>query len=768
MRSSSDIKIRKRRKKSNPVLKTLAVIGTTFLSLFLIVVITLCIVATALTVYVIKFMENSESVDIDLYNLDVMTTSFIYAEDPVTGEQVEIHRMSQDANRILVSLDEVPQHVRDAFISTEDERFYEHEGVDFKRTFLAFANYFLHFWDEKQGGSTITQQLVKNITGDDKQDPARKMREIFRAMNLEREYPKDVILEAYLNYIGFGGNTYGIQAAANKYFNKDVSELTVAEAACLAAIPKSTVEFNPLINPESNQNRRNQVVLPTMLENGFISSAQYEEAVNATLIFAGQSLDEETGEIVEEDTVIQDYFVDMVIFDVAEDFQKKYGIDTQEEAIKIISNGGYRIYSTVDLDIQREMEAKYLDNATFSNSEEALANPPQSAAIIMDYNGHIKGVVGGIGRKPNPMCYNRATMAKRSIGSTVKPISSYGYALYSDYINWSTVFFDEPIEVVEDWNTMKKMKWPKNYSNKWTGQKYFTYDALQRSLNTIPAQLVDHHTPKTVFDFMQNNMQITSLVAADADYSAMTVGGLTDGITLLELTSAYQAFGNEGKIYKPISYYKVLDSNGNVVLDNTDNTYIQAIDPDTAYVMNKLLQTVVYGPAGTGVAAKVENVTIAAKTGTSQEWVDLAFVGVTPSYVSAIWYGYDEAYKYDEETGKYVPNSCKDIYYSSAVVWKNVFGNIMAEKDAGTSFPENPNIIKMEYCMHTGLIAGPSCTTRAEGYYKPTNIPGFCNGQHNGTIYNLPGGETIRVIEEENEETTPGTASTIDLNSLPQ
>ncbi|MBQ5315819.1 MAG: transglycosylase domain-containing protein, partial [Oscillospiraceae bacterium] len=159
MRSSSDIKIRKRRKKSNPVLKTLAVIGTTFLSLFLIVVITLCIVATALTVYVIKFMENSESVDIDLYNLDVMTTSFIYAEDPVTGEQVEIHRMSQDANRILVSLDEVPQHVRDAFISTEDERFYEHEGVDFKRTFLAFANYFLHFWDEKQGGSTITQQL---------------------------------------------------------------------------------------------------------------------------------------------------------------------------------------------------------------------------------------------------------------------------------------------------------------------------------------------------------------------------------------------------------------------------------------------------------------------------------------------------------------------------------------------------------------------------------------------------------------------------------
>lgn len=767
MRSSNDIKIRKRRKKSNPILKTLAVIGTTFLSLFLIVVITLCIVATALTVYVIKFMENSESVDIDLYNLDVMTTSFIYAEDPETGEQIEIHRMSQDANRILVSLDDIPQHVRDAFISTEDERFYEHEGVDFKRTFLAFANYFLHFWDENQGGSTITQQLVKNITGDDKQDPARKMREIFRAMNLEREYPKDVILEAYLNYIGFGGNTYGIQAAANKYFDKDVSELTVAEAACLAAIPKSTVQYNPLVHPENNEKRRNNVVLPTMLENGFISSEQYEEAINEQIIYAGQHLDEETGEIVEEDAVIQDWFVDMVIFDVARDFQKKYGIDTQEEAIAKISNGGYRIYATVDIDIQKEMEAKYLDNSTFA--KETLSNPPQSAAIIMDYSGCIKGVVGGIGRKPNPMCYNRATMAKRSIGSTVKPISSYGYALYSDYINWSTVFFDEPIEVVKDWNTMEKMKWPKNYSNVWTGQRFFTYDALQRSLNTIPAQLVDQLTPKAVFDFMQNNMQITSLVAADADYSAMTVGGLTDGITLLELASAYQAFGNSGKIYKPISYYKVLDSNGNVVLDNTDNSFIQAIDADTAYVMNKLLQTVVYGPSGTGRAAKIDNVVIAAKTGTSQEWVDLAFVGVTPGYVSAVWYGYDEAYKYDEQTGKYVPNSCKDLYYSSAVVWKNIFGNIMTEKDSGTDFAENPNVLKLDYCTVTGLLAGPNCTAKAEGYYKPTNIPSFCNGDHSGTTYNLPGGETTMApLETPESENTPSTASTIDLNSLPQ
>lgn len=730
-------KKKKKRKKSNPILKTLTVIGTTILSLLLVAIITLSIVATALTVYVIKFMENSDDIDIDLYNLDVITTSFIYAKDPETDEWVEIHRMSRDQDRVLVALDEIPVPVQYAFVSTEDERFLEHDGVDFKRTFLAFANYFLHFWEDEQGGSTITQQLVKNVTGDDKADPARKMREIFRAMRLEDEYPKDVILEAYLNYIGFGGNCYGIQAASQKYFNKDVSELTLAEGACLAAIPKSTVAFNPLNHPEANKKRRNEVVLPTMLENGFISSEEYEQAINETIIFADQEIDEETGEIVEKDAEIQNWFVDMVIFDVATDFQKKYGLDTQEEAITMISNGGYKIYCTVDMSMQDSLEAEYKDNTNFAS--ETLNNPPQSAAIIMDYQGHIKAVVGGIGEKPNPMCYNRATMAKRSVGSTIKPISSYGCALYQDYIHWSTLFRDTPIEVVADWDTMEKKKWPQNYSNVWSGNEFFTFQALQRSLNTIPAQIVEGLTPQTVFNYVQNNMQISSLVAADADYSAMTVGGLTDGITLLELTKAYQAYGNLGKIYEPVSYYTVEDSNGNVILDNTENTYIQAIDEDTAYVMNKLLQTVIYGPNGTGSAARIEGVVVAGKTGTSQDWVDLAFVGLTPNYVSAIWYGYDEAYKLDEATGKYVPNSCQNLYYSSAKVWKNVLGDSLLS-EAGYDFPIDENVQELHYCTITGLIAGPGCPISADvGYYKPSNIPATCTGDHTKTLEGADG-----------------------------
>ncbi|MBE6838030.1 MAG: peptidoglycan glycosyltransferase [Ruminococcus sp.] len=765
MKSDAKTYKKKKKKKSNPVVKTLKVIGTTVLSLVLVCIITFSIVATALTVYVIKFMENTSDVDIDLYNLDVITTSFIYAQDPETGEWVEIHRMSQNQNRILVTLDEVPQHVQDAFICTEDERFFEHEGVDFKRTFAAFANMFLEFWDTKQGGSTITQQLVKNLTGDEDKTSTRKMREIFRAMNLEDEYPKEVILEAYLNYIGFGGNCYGVQAAANRYFDKDVSELTIAEAACLASIPKSPNTLNPEVDPEANRERRNNVVLPAMLKNGVISSEEYEQALNEEIIYAYQEIDEETGEIVEAETEMQNWYVDMVIFEVADDMMKKYGYETQEEAISAISNGGYKIYAAVDPNIQQQMEEKFKDNTTFA--AETLNNPPQAAAIIMDYNGYIKGVVGGIGEKPNPLCYNRATMSQRSIGSTVKPIASYGYAMYTDQITWSTIFYDTPIEVVEDWNTMKKKKWPANYSNRWTEDPYFTFQALQRSLNTIPAQIVEQATPQEVFKFVQNNMQITSLVASDADYSAMTVGGLTNGITLLELTTAYQAFGNEGKIHDPTSYYKVVDAEGEVILENDGESYVQAIDPDTAYVMNKLLQTVVYGPNGTGTAAKIEGVTIAAKTGTSQDWADIAFVGCTPSYVSSVWYGYDDSYKYDENKKEWVANSTQGTYYSSAKVWKNIFEDIMKEGEV-TEFPANENVIEAKYCTITGLIASEYCPHSVDvGYYKPSNVPETCSGVHGTIASDSDAEETVAPSETLPPETSPvGAATAVDLSTL--
>ena len=731
------------RKKTNPVKKTLTVIGTTFLSLVLILVITGSIVATALTVYVMKFMDNSQS-DIDLYNLDVNTTSFMYAKDS-KGEDVEIFRLSQDDYRIMATLDQIPQHVKDAFISTEDERFYEHDGVDFKRTFAAFANMILHFWNSEQGGSTITQQLVKNVTGDDEQSPSRKIREIFQAMNLERYYTKDDIFLAYLNYIGFGGNCYGVQAASNKYFGKDVSELTVAEAACLASIPKSPNTINPFAadtekNPgggqEANKNRRNNVVLPAMLKNGVISSDEYEAALAENIVFADEKAAQEAQKNAQASQNKQNrtWFVDMAINDVAADLKTYYGLDSLEEARTKLSNGGFKIYTTVDIDMQNKVEEKFKDTANFSQS--VLTNPPQAAFICMDYDGNVKAVVGGVGEKPGALPFNRAVDSKRSIGSCIKPISTYSYGLSMDMYHWSTIFQDNPIEI-KDYSTNKMIKWPKNYSNKWTGYSYFTFQALQRSLNTIPAQLCEKETPQAVFDFVEKNMKITSLVESDIDYSPMTVGGLTQGISLKELVSAYQAFGNAGKISEPTSYTKVVDSDGKVILEH-EYFGDQALDEDTAYVMNKLMQTVIEGPNGTGKAAKLSKTALIGKTGTSQDWQDIAFVGCTPNYVSGLWYGYDDPYKKDEngniikdKNGNPVPNSTQNTYYSSAKVWKNVFGDI-ADNAPHKDFPSNDNVKALHYCTITGLIAGPNCPVSAEpGYYKPSNIPEICSGVHN-------------------------------------
>ncbi|MEG0615118.1 MAG: transglycosylase domain-containing protein [Oscillospiraceae bacterium] len=722
------------KKKTSPVKKTLKVIGTTILSLFLVVVITGSIVATALTVYVMKFMDDAP--EIDLYNLEMRSSSFIYAYDK-DGKEVEIKRLSQDENRIIVSLDQVPKMVQDAFVYTEDERFYDHNGVDFKRTFAAFANMILKFYDSQFGGSTITQQLVKNVTGDNKSSIDRKIREIFTAMNLEKYYPKDDILEAYLNYIGFGGNTYGVQAASYKYYGKDVSQLTLAEAATLAAIPKDP-NITPQSNPEKNKDRQ-EVVLSLMLKNGAISQQEFETAKNEKLnILPKGTTTITTSDGTQTVSTTQSYFVDTVINEVAADLMKLNGYKDLDTARTELANGGYKIYTTVDLDMQGAVEQKFLDSKTFS--AKVLPNPPQAAFICLDYNGNIKAVVGGIGVKPGPLCLNRATQSVRSPGSCIKPISTYGYGMSVDMFHWSTIFTDTPIEV-KNYETGNMDKWPKNYSNTWSNANFFTFQALQRSLNTIPAQLCQQETPRAVFDFMSKNMGITTLVEtsevdgkvfSDVNLSPLTVGGLTEGIRLKELVSAYQAFGNLGKVYEPTSYTKVTDVDGKVVLEHKYEP-VQALDEDSAYVMNKLMQTVIEGPNGTGVAARLKTTPLVGKTGTSQDWVDLSFVGCTPDYVSGVWYGYDEQNKKDPKTGKWVANEARNTYYSSAQVWKNIFGEI-AENETGKKFPENPNVQERYFCTITGNLAGAACPRSATpGYYKPSNLPLVCNGDHSGT-----------------------------------
>jgi penicillin-binding protein 1A len=710
----------KRRKRFHPVKKTFAFLGTAILSVFLIIIITGAIIAAALTVYVMQYVKSADLIDIN--NMAMMDySSFIYGTDK-NGNTVELKKISRNADRIPIDITEVPQFVQDAFVYVEDERFYEHDGVDWKRTFGAFLNEFLSMWGSRQGGSTITQQLVKNVTSDDAEDFQRKLREIFRASKLEEYYTKADILEAYLNIVGMGGATSGIEAAALKYFGKHCWELDLAEAASLAAIPKNPPRNNPYYTVEDpdtgeiiekgieNNRERQLLVLSAMLSNNAISEAEYEKAVNQKLKFIDRSAESEATA-----AGIQSWFIDEVIRDVTLDLADLYGV-TFDAANDMLYNGGYEIFTTVDIEMQAKMEAEYADYTNFSES--VLADPPQASFICMDYMGNIKAVVGGIGQKSGDNIFNRATRSTRQPGSCIKPITSYSYAVENRLLTWSSVFINEPIMKIFNEELGVETDWPHNYNTlSYDYGGYFTFQALQRSLNTIPAQLVERETPVAVYDWLQNRFHITSLSPFDADIAPMAVGALTNGITLKELVAAYQPFGNAGEYYTPTTYTRVLDSEGRAVLQHRYVKY-QAVERETAYIMNKLLGQVIEGPNGTGRAAKLTNTPLIGKTGTTQDWHDLAFIGCTPEYVSGIWYGYD------------IPKEvATGTYYSSSQVWKNVFGDI-ADTGSGKQFPSCPTVREIYYCTKTGLLASGTCPTGPVGYYTEDNIPAYCPGNH--------------------------------------
>ncbi len=726
-------KINKRHGKPYKVFKFLMMF---LLSVFLIIVISGSILVTALTIYILNFADTTSTINLD--NVEVNFTTRFLAENPEydkedeTSEQyVLYYSMSGNGEkRTWVDIENIPKHVRDAFVSTEDERFYSHDGVDFKRTLAAFVNVFIPIYGENQGGSTITQQTIKNITGDDAQiggeGYARKIREIFRSINLERTATKDDILEAYLNIVPLGNNVCGVQAAANYYFSKDVADLSVKEAASLAAITRAPTIYNPIYDYDMNIGRANDFILQNMLDYGAISTNEYKDALAEELVVTGDpnfTTAVESTDNKYEITGVSSYYVDAAINDVLDILQETEGIDYEAAEDKLLA-GGYTVYTNVDLNMQSKVEDKFSDPTTFayySSDDDTL----KSAFIAMDYSGNVKAVVGDRGEKTVSRSLSYATMARRSPGSSIKPIASYAPALDKDLITYSTLFKDEPIEIIND--DGKKEKWPVNYSedgysSNWSNNNYFTYQMIYKSLNTAPAQLVKKLTPTYCFNFLQDTMHLTSLVAnedgkTDDAYSPMTVGEFTYGVYLDELVGAYQIFGNQGKWYKPSFVSKIVDKLGNVVYENQ---YVseQAVDASTGYVMNRMLQTVITNSEGTGRYAKLQNVDLVGKTGTSDKWQNLTFVSCSPEYVSGVWIGYELLSEIN-----------RNQYKNIGAIWKNIFGDIA---DSGTvkEFTMPDSVQQLKYCKSTGLIAGSRCYNTDTGYYKDSNIPETCSGNH--------------------------------------
>ncbi len=704
--------------------KTFAVLGKVLISLFLICVITGSIVATALTVYVIKFIDPSSGIDLSERQSNFSTVLYAGGEDLAsitdggdadTDSLTVLQELIPTNRREFVPLDQIPEEVQYAFICTEDKRFYEHNGVDFKRTFLAFANLFLHFYSTEQGGSTITQQLIKTVTGDNDTTIDRKVQEIFRAMNLEKRYSKDDILEGYLNEVYLGNQCTGVQAAAKFYFNKDVSRLSIAEAAALAATAQTPSYCNPLDGPEENATRRNHYTIPVMQEMGVISAEEYNEAIGETL-----KLDINTGR-TETSEKTYSYFVDQVLNEVSNDLTRKLDY-TKEEAEDLLANGGLKIYTTESEGMQTALEKYYSNPRNFgSGSSDNIT----SCMVVMDYSGAIRGMVSEIGEKTENRVWNQATMENLNPGSSMKPIAAYAPAIEKNLITYSTVMQDKAFTKLAD-EDGRMRDWPKNYDGTYHGNVSML-TAITQSYNTIPVFLQNMLTTGNVITFLRDNLGLTTLVEdtstpnTDVGNIGLAIGNLTNGIHLHELTAAYEIFGSGGVYHRPYTYYRVEDSLGNVLLENTDADNIQAISADTASVVNKMMQSVVQ--RGTGTAARLSNTTVAGKTGTSDADEAWTFVGCTPDLVAGTWIGSTVR----DSAGKPVRlNSGR--YYSAAQIWGRAMPSILEElEDPVTKdFTYSDDMVQRSYCTSSGKLATSRCGSTAVGYYRRGNVPGYC------------------------------------------
>jgi len=751
----------KRKKKPKKKRSTWGKILHVFLSVMLVGVISLSIIIGAFWVYVNLFIDPNNNPDdpihqVDLNNLKLEFTTMVYIYDEETGDYIEYQPLHGEFNRKWVLYNEtmaraeapeyegIPQDLADAFVAIEDETFWTHGGVNWKRTVGAFANMFLDFWSSNQGGSTITQQLVKNVLNDRDQNAMRKVREIMRARYIESNYSKDTIVECYLNTISMAGGMYGVEVAANYYFGKSVDELSIAECASLAAIAKEPERYRPDKNPQYNKERR-ALVLGKMLECGFITKEEHDAALKEEIVVVANK----DNVFNEEDN---SYFVDALIEEVIQGLANKYNID-KSEASNNFYNGGYKIYATVDPEIQAILEEEYADMDHFPESKKT-GKRPQSAMTVMNYQGHIVATVGGTGEKTGLREYNRATMSKQQPGSSIKPLSVYAPALEYNIITYSSLYNDAPINL-NGWR-------PKNAYSGYYGLMP-TAKAIELSCNTIAVRTLLDLSVESSYSFLTNRMGITTFqndVNKDLNCSSLALGGSYEGITVTESTAAYAAFGNLGKYYKPTTFTKVTDQHDNVIL-SYDPVPSLAMSEDTATIMNYMMQRVIYGGSGTAKQVADFNSKIKAfgKTGTTSNQYDRWFVGGTPYYVAGCWFGFDE--------NERISNT-KEVL----VIWENVMRKIhkdLPEKD----FPTSQFVTRRRYCKESGALATASCPEVAVGYYKISYLPtcpihrGLSTDEVQDSELDKNGNLKEPVKPEPGDPSTPTTPSTPSTPSNP-
>ncbi len=702
--------------------KALNIIGI----LFCVGVICGSILAVVIVSYLVKVTANDDRT-LNLNEIKLSYTTILYAQEEESGEWVEYQRLgSQEGgeNRVWVDLGDMNEYLPLAFIAVEDKTFYDHGGVNWYRSFAALANDILmklnlpSLFSSRQGASTITQQLIKNLTGDEQQDGMRKLREMYRAMVLEKQYSKDFILEAYLNVLRLTGQIAGVQSGAYNYFGVDVKDLTIAQCASIAAITKNPYAYNPYTFPEDHIERRDYV-LWCMFDQGIITEEQYNDALAEEL-----NLQETT---ITNTGSRNTWFTDTVIEEVITDLVAQHGY-TRAEATTLLYNGGLRIYTTLVPSLQNAMEEVMTEatmfadrthtyTATVNGASVEIEEEAQACMVSLTYNGGIAAIVGGIGEKEVDRGLNRA-LVPRQTGSSMKPIAAYVLGIEYQYITMSSAIMDSPLKQIRDEQTGILKDWPQNYSRTYEEKEVLVSAAIARSLNTIAVKVGQMVGVGTMYDFLEGTLGITSLVPSgaqnDKDLAPLVLGALTQGISPLEMAGAYMMFGNGGVHYTPHSYTTVENAQGDVILEK-NVTRIQAISEETAAIMLRML-TAVLQPGGTGGGLATNNMASAGKTGTTSDNKDHWFVGLTPYYVTATWWGFDH------------PDVLTKFTYAThppTTAWRAVMN--AAQKDLPwKAFPVCKTLTELTICAESGDLANGACPETRTGYYKQDRVPGSC------------------------------------------
>ena len=627
-----------------------------------------------------------------------------------------IATLGEERKKLTVPIEEMPENLTNAYVAIEDERFYTHLGVDVRRTGAAILNYITHFGNSSFGGSTITQQLVKNMTMDSSDSVTRKVKEWWKAFLLECYYTKEEILEMYLNVIYVGPNVYGVQGGAKYYFDKEVSDLSLAECAFLAGINNSPNSYNPFGDEVDNEliTERTLTVLQKMQELGYIEESELTEA--KAEVEDGLDFDQGT---IETGDPIYSYHTDALISEVLQDLQEKYNI-SEDFAQNYLYLAGLTIHSTQDSDMQDEVETEFQKRQYQLKSADGESTA-QAAMVILDHsNGNVLACAGGLGEKTTYRGLNRATQSTRQTGSSIKPLAVLIPGIDRKQFTASSIYEDKQTTFAEGYA-------PKNSDDSYLGE-ITVRRALESSQNIPFVEMMEEVTPSRAISYLEN-MGITSLTEEDNSLT-LALGGLENGISPLEMAGAYATIANDGEYTEPVFYVNAVNDEGSIVLRPEQETR-EVFSPQVAYVIKELLTQPVEGSHGTATYCSIPGIEVAAKTGTTDENYDKWLCGFTPYYTAVTWFGYD--------------NNESIYYYNqnpAGIIWANVMRRVH-DGLQNMSFIKPGSLETVTICADTGMLARTGCTNTYEEYYLRGTAPELCS-KHSGS----------RVTESSSTEST--------------